>query len=76
MTLEIKLESVTDVQAFVSMATACHYPVAVDCGGFSVNGKSFMEMFCIDLRKRLTVTVNCGNDPCTDFCRDIARFQI
>ena len=42
MTLEIKLESVKDVQDFVSMATACHYPVAVDCGGFSVNGKSFM----------------------------------
>ena len=68
MTLEIKLESVKDVQDFVSMAT--------DCGGFSVNGKSFMEMFCIDLRRRLTVTVDCGNDPCPDFCRAAARFQI
>ena len=76
MTLEIRLESVKDVQDFVSMATACHYPVAVDCGGFSVNGKSFMEMFCIDLRRRLTVTVDCGNDPCPDFCQAAARFQI
>ena len=76
MTLEIKLESVKDVQDFVSMAPACHYPVAVDCGGFSVNGKSFMEMFCIDLRRALTVTVDCGNDPCPDFCRAAARFQI
>ena len=76
MTLEIKLESVKDVQDFVSIATACSHPVAVDCGGFQVNGKSFMEMFCIDLRKQLTVTVDCGNDPCPDFCRAAARFQI
>ena len=35
-----------------------------------------MEMFCIDLRKMLTVTVDCGDDPCTDFCRDAARFHL
>ena len=76
MTLEIKLESVKDVQDFVSIATACSYPVAVDCGGFSVNGKSLMEMFCSDLRKPLTVTVDCGYGRCADFCRDAARFHL
>lgn len=76
MTLEIKLESVKDVQDFVSIATACPYAVEVSSTGFQVNGKSFMEMFCIDLRRTLTVTVDCGDDPCADFCREAARFHL
>ena len=72
----IHLSSVRDVEDFVRISTAQPYPVTLDDGQHRVNGKSFMEMFCIDLRKQLTVTVDCGNDPCADFCRDAARFQI
>ena len=72
----IRLGSVRDVEEFVNLSTAQPYSVYLDDGAHRVNGKSFMEMFCIDLRRRLTVTVDCGNDPCPDFCRAAARFQI
>ena len=76
MEFQVRLTCVQDVLDFVTLATARPFPVSVGDRRHRVNGKSFMEMFCIDLRRRLTVTVDCGNDPCPDFCRAAARFQI
>ena len=44
---QVRLQSVQDVQEFVSLSTARGFPVIRDANN-KVNGKSFMEMFCLD----------------------------
>ncbi len=52
---EIRLRSVQDVQDFVSLATTRPFTVLVSDDHRRVNGKSFMEMFSLNLARRLLV---------------------
>ena len=56
---QIRLQSVQDVQEFVSLSTARSFPVAIRDANNKVNGKSFMEMFCLTLTAPLRVTADC-----------------
>lgn len=58
----IRLCSVPDVENFVSFATSLNFKVFVSDGHQTVNGKSFMQMFCLDLSHPLTVTADCCED--------------
>ena len=71
----IHLGSVRDVEDFVRISTAQPYPVYLDDGQHRVNGKSFMEMFCLVLTRPLRVTLECGDEQFQDFSNRIARFQ-
>ena len=55
----IRLGSVRDVEEFVKVATAQPFPVYLDDGSHRINGKSFMEMFCLTLTLPLRVTADC-----------------
>ncbi len=55
----ISLGSVRDVEEFVNAATAQPFPVYLDDGEHRINGKSFMEMFCLTLTRPLRVTAEC-----------------
>ena len=46
---QVRLQSVQDVQEFVSLSTARGFPVIIRDANNKANGKSFMEMFCLDL---------------------------
>ena len=59
----IDLRSVRDVEEFVKLATAQPFPIYLDDGHHRINGKSFMEMFCLTLTAPLRVTADC--DPQT-----------
>ena len=72
----IHLGSVRDVEDFVRISTAQPYPVTLDDGQHRVNGKSFMEMFCLVLTRPLRVTVQCTEEEFQDFLRQTAHFQI
>ena len=52
---EIRLRSVQDVQDFVDLATTKPFTVLVCDDYHRVNGKSFMEMFCLNFSNRLRV---------------------
>ena len=41
---QVRLQSVQDVQEFVSLSTARGFPVIIRDANNKVNGKSFMEM--------------------------------
>lgn len=58
----ITLGSVRDVEEFVNAATAQPFPVYLDDGEHRINGKSFMEMFCLTLTRPLRVTADCTRD--------------
>ncbi len=72
----IHLGSVRDVEDFVRISTAQPYPVTLDDGQQRVNGKSFMEMFCLVLTQPLRVTVQCSEEQFRDFFIKTSHFHI
>lgn len=72
----IQLKSVQEVQTFVGLATSCAFPVQVVDDSHRVNGKSFMEMFCLNLTQPLTVRCQCGEEEFQQFCRDAEGFLV
>ena len=56
---QVRLQSVQDVQEFVSLSTARGFPVIIRDANNKVNGKSFMEMFCLDSCGPLRVDADC-----------------
>ena len=73
---QVRLQSVQDVQEFVSLSTARSFPVIIRDACGRVNGKSFMEMFCLDLCGPLWVNVDCSEEEFAAFCGDAERFLI
>ena len=72
----ICLQSVQDVQEFVGLATNMAFPVQVGDGRHRVNGKSFMEMFCLDFARPLTVSAQCSEEEWEIFLRRAERFLV
>ena len=73
---EIRLTCVQDVQEFVSIATSKPYPVYVRDYYMQVNGKSFMEMFCLNFSNRLTVQSEGYDWEVDQLLREIQRFLV
>ena len=71
---QVRLQSVQDVQEFVSLSTARGFPVVIRDANNKVNGKSFMEMFCLDLCGPLRV--DCSEEELAAFCGDVEKFLI
>lgn len=70
----IQLRSVQEVQKFVSIATTAPFPVQVRSDDYQANGKSFMEMFCLDFTHPLTASLDCSEDQFNDFRQSVSRF--
>lgn len=73
---QVRLQSVQDVQEFVSLSTARGFPVIIRDANNKVNGKSFMGMFCLDLCGPLRVDADCSEEELAAFCGDAERFLI
>ena len=69
---QVRLQSVQDVQEFVSLSTARGFPVIIRDANNKVNGKSFMEMFCLDLCGPLRVDADCSEEELAAFWREYA----
>ena len=76
MEFQIQLTSVQSVQEFVALATARSYPVFVGSSRHWVNGKSFMEMFCLDLTFPLTARLECTAEEFEEFRKAAHRFAV
>ena len=73
---EIQIKSVHDVLTFVNLATARSFDIRVGNENHQVNGKSFMEMFCLNLREPLKATFQCSEEEYQKFCTDVNRFLV
>ena len=58
----VHLDSVTDVQAFVGIATLKKYPIFLDDSRARVNAKSFLQLFSLRLTCPLRVTAQCSDE--------------
>ena len=69
----IHLHSVRDVNEFVALsAPLCS--VTLSDGSRSVDGKSFMEIFCLQLSSPSSVLVESTDEDFTKFRADCAKF--
>ena len=71
---DIRLTSVQDVLDFVSLATPRAFPIKVGNSHHQVNGKSFMEMFCLNFHFPLTAMLECTEEEFLQFRQDADRF--
>lgn len=49
--LNVKLEAINDVKEFVNAVTLCDYDVDLVSGRYSIDAKSIMGIFSLDLSK-------------------------
>lgn len=73
---QIRLQSVQDVQEFVDIATARAFTITVRDATNKINGKSFMEMFCLNFRHPLRVVADCGEEEFETLRKDADRFLV
>ena len=76
MEFQVRLTCVQNVLDFVTLATARPFPISVGDRRHRVNGKSFMEMFCLDFRAPVTVRMDCTREEFEAFRADAARFEV
>ena len=69
--IEIRIKSVRDVLTFVNLATARPFDVTVGNEYHQVNGKSFMEMVCLNFSRPLKATMNCTEEEFQQFLLDV-----
>ena len=75
-TFDIVLRSVADVRDFVSLASGMPFDVSVGTEYRRVNGKSFMQIFCLDLAGALEVKMDCSDDQFRSFFEEAAPFRM
>ena len=76
MEFQVRLTRVQDVLDFVALATSRPFPIKVGDHHHRVDGKSFMEMFCLDFRVPITVRLECSQEEFDRFRQDAARFVV
>ena len=71
---EIRIRSVQDILTFVDLSTSRPFPVLVGNEHHQVNGKSFMEMFCLNFTHPLFVCVSCSEEDLRQLKEDMHKF--
>ena len=71
---EIRLTCVQDIQKFVDLATAQAFPIFVRDRYTQVNGKSFMEMFCLNFTHPLFAIAECGEEQLLQLLSEMQQF--
>ena len=72
--IQIHLRSVQDVLDFVALATSRAFHITVGDHHHQVNGKSFMEMFCLNIHAPLLARLECTEPDYYQFLWDADRF--
>ena len=71
----VLLRSPSDVREFVEIASVQPFGVTVENDGKSVNGKSFMGMFCLDHCRLHQVSMECSSDQYDHFFQETVQFH-
>lgn len=73
---QVRINSVQSALAFVALATSRPFLVMVGNEHHQVNGKSFLELFCLNLNQDLTCSVDCCEEDFQQFLQDADRFLV
>ena len=69
----ISLTQVTQVKQFVNLVERAPYDVDVVSGRYTVNAKSMLGIYSLDLSKPIQVLIY--SDDCEELKRDLAEFM-
>ena len=72
---DIILRSVIDVKDFVALASVQPFDLTLGDDRHRVNGKSFMQIFCLDLSSPQQVPVDCTEEEFRRFYTAVERYQ-
>ena len=70
----ITIESFRQIRDFVALASVQPFDVIVENEKQQLNGKSFIGMFSLDLKRPLFVRVNCSQEELVRFQQAAAQF--
>ena len=73
-TLNIKLTSIQDVRDFVDAVTTYGGDVDLSSGRYTVDAKSIMGIFSLDLLKPIKMTVH--GDDCGELLAKLEKFTV
>ena len=73
-TVKIRLVTIADLYSFVAVSGKHDFDVELKSGRYTVDGKSIMGMFCLDLREELELTAHTSKDD--PFFTEIAGFIV
>lgn len=72
--INIKLSTIDDIRTLVDCTTECKYDVELSSGSYTIDAKSIMGIFGLDLSKQITMTV--FSDECDELIEKISSFII
>lgn len=72
--LSIKLSTINDVKDFVNIVTMCDYDVDLVSGRYSIDAKSIMGIFSLDLEK--PVELQAHVDDCSELIEKLGKFIV
>lgn len=70
----IKLTTINDVKEFVNVVTMCDFDVDLVSGRYSIDAKSIMGIFSLDLEKPIELQAHVDN--CDDLLEKLAKFIV
>lgn len=71
---QIMLKTINDVKAFVNSVAKYDFDVDLLSGRYTVDAKSIMGIFSLDLSKAITMEIH--SDDCQDFLNEIKPFIV
>ncbi len=71
---KIKLTTIDDVKDFVHKVNKLDCEADLTIGKYTVDAKSIMGIFSLDLSRQLELTVH--SDSCEDFLKDIGNYIV
>lgn len=71
---KVKLSSIADVKEFTTLANSRTFELDLISGKYTVDAKSIMGIFSLDLSKTLTLVLHGSEEECGDFLDDAEKF--
>ena len=72
--LFINLATIDDVKDFVKKANTLNYEADLSIGKYTIDAKSIMGIFSLDLSRPLNLTIH--SDDCKDFVEEISAYIV
>ena len=72
--LLIRFKTIDDVRRFVDVTSLRRSSVTLSVGNYTVDGKSIMGIFSLDLLQPITLTAQ--NDDCDDLMEEIKEYIV
>lgn len=70
--VKIRLNTINDVKDFVNAVTLCDFEVDLVSGKYTIDAKSIMGIFSLDLTQPVNMIVH--TDECGGFLQKVERF--